>query len=182
MNNDLLRFGQYVILSQALMFSGILAWEKLAINVPPPAFKVSAPLNAEKCEADCGLPPAQFQKARTVIVEFTEGEDVVRRCGRVGTGTIACADGNRIIAENPCSVMARTHELTGPNATKEAFIIEKDAYAQFYKGDDWTYRIAAKNVWTRDTEFLWGFAHTMCHELGHVNGWPGDHWHMKELP
>lgn len=172
-----------IITAAALVAIGVAAAPHLN-GVPGAAPLAIAPPDAVKQDDYAGLPPIQLQTARTVRVRFLEGEAVNRECGHMKEDrAMACANGNTIIAENPCSYVARNsrdYDLF----KEDMWVItgRKDDWFQGYKRGEYSWIIDTNKANWGDPTRLWAYTTMLCHELGHVNGWPGDHWHTKELP
>lgn len=114
----------------------------------------SAPALSEGQEARDyyrGLPPPEFRGEWTGTVRFVD--DVKALCG---PDAYACAQGGVIIMPNPCT----------PDAL---------ASVGWYYADGSLKMLKSEYSWSVEE-----YRTTMCHEIGHVNGWPGSHWIATE--
>jgi hypothetical protein len=94
-----------------------------------------------------GLPPPEFRGEWTGTVKFVD--DVSKHCG---TNAYACESSGVIIMPNPCTP-DRLAEVGWSSRTGSLAMLsaESASYTEQYRT-------------------------TMCHEIGHAHGWPGNHW------
>lgn len=175
-----------LITAAFLVLIGALARTHFALETAPAPTAI-APADAIKDERYRGLPPLSLQGARTVQVRFLEGESVNRACGNLKENrAMACTDGNTIVAENPCSYVARNSRYLGKfDPDMQLIIYDPNEYrsvtwrkteGMFFPYSNYTKRRYANAM------ALWDYTTMLCHELGHTNGWPGNHWRTKDLP
>lgn len=94
-----------------------------------------------------GLPPPEFRGEWTGTVRFVD--DVKAICG---PDAYACTQQGFIIMPNPCT----------PDVL---------ASVGWYYGDGALKMLKSEYSWAVEE-----YRTTMCHEIGHANGWPGNHW------
>ena len=93
-----------------------------------------------------GLPPPEFRGEWTGTVRFVD--DVKAFCGE---NAYACA-GKVITMPNPC---------TPDQLAEVGWSSRSGSLVMLSEGSKW---------YTEE------YRTTMCHEIGHANGWPGNHW------
>lgn len=99
-----------------------------------------------------GLPPPEFRGEWAGIVRFVDNP--AEHCK---TNAYACHRGGEIIMPNPCT----------PDALARVGWVYSDGSLGMLRAARW---------WGDKEEYRT----TMCHEIGHANGWPGTHWIASE--
>jgi hypothetical protein len=98
-----------------------------------------------------GLPPPEFRGEWTGSVRFVD--DVKKICG---DDAYACASPVGMILPNPCK-------------------------PDYFAVVGWSARTGALAMMVNGSGWLEEeYRTTVCHELGHANGWPGNHWIATE--
>lgn len=181
-----MRWDEYcagLVTAACLITIGAIAQSRADL-IPAAAPLAIAPPDAIKDEHYRGLPPIQLQGARTVTVRFLEGEAINRECGHLKEErAMACTNGNTIIAENPCSYVARNGRDLGLLESDYSLLVYPNSSTNYFKwrGGYGRFVYDEGSRWGNVSK-LWDYTTMLCHELGHANGWPADHWHTKELP
>lgn len=99
-----------------------------------------------------GLPPPEFRGEWAGVVRFVDDVDTYCPSGKA----YACWNGREIIMPNPCT----------PDPV---------ASVGWYYADGSLKMLKSAYSWSVEE-----YRTTMCHEIGHANGWPGNHWIASE--